>query len=243
MNSLDLAVVSKSDIIIDITKYPTYYEVSQNNPLRWKPMLRNAEGLFEEQAGWMKCKDFFNDLVARRKQDKAWEIYGFKNDIKFNDEGLYILLNNVTKKELFVKNIEVMNKRLQADIGCEIELLDTEHPAMMIALVPNEVWHSTYRVSAVTGCIRLCNYNYTYGQWEDFWNHSAPSYTSEKNFDDLAKKNLLKNGFKVAEQYADYWFYGGEQYNSKTLPNAQGAMVHNNGVSTWSYYVGVMEVA
>jgi hypothetical protein len=214
----------------------TYCEVPQTNPLRWKTLYRNNDGSFFDQSGWVKCKDFYNDTVAFRKAGSVFSIYGYENNIKMNDEGIYFLLKYIKDKPSFFHNLEVVNKQLFDDLECVIAATDHEKDELVI-LIPNELWESTYRISMITMVVRLCNYGVKYESWEDMWKAGAPSQQIEHAFTKDAKENALKLGFKVPPQFTKYWYYAGPDYNSEKNPKQTGGIIHNNGVSNWSQFM------
>lgn len=214
----------------------TYAEVGQKNPLRWKTLFKNSDGSFEDQSGWVKCKDFYNDTVAFFREGSKFSIYGYKNDIKKNEGGVYFLLKFIADKASFFENMAVMNSRLQKDLGCSVDVLDAEGDECII-LIPNELWATTYRISMVCMVVRLCNYGYKYKTWDDFWSTNAPVYTMEHAFTAEAKKNALNLGFKVPAKFEKFWWYCGEKYNSEVIKGQTGGTIHNNGCSSWSQYM------
>ena len=224
------------------TDKSTYAEVPQTNPLRWKTLLKEADGSFSDQSGWIKCKDFYNDTVAFFKEGSVFSIYGYKNNIKKNEEGVYFLLKFVKDKPSFFKNIDVVNEQLHADLGCRLQALDHDVDDEVVLLIPNELWESTYRISMVTMVVRLCNYGCVYEHWNDLWNTHAPSYQIEHAFTQEAKNNAVRLGFKVPQMYANYWFYAGPEFNSKNKPKQTGGIIHNNGVSNWSEFMKQGEI-
>jgi hypothetical protein len=214
----------------------TYNEVGQNNPIRWKTLFCEQDGSFTDQSGWIKCKDFYNDTVAYFREGSVFSIYGYDNKIKKNDEGVYFLLRYVKDKKSFFHNMEIMNKQLQADLGCKVQWwdVDADTPDEVVILIPNELWETTYRISMVTMCIRLCNWGYKYKNWEDFWSTDAPVYKLEQAFTEFAKKNARTLGFKVKPGFEKYWWYFSKDFNSEAKPGTKGSTIHNNGVSEWS---------
>lgn len=221
---------------IKLSNTSTYAEVGQINPLRWKTLFKEADGSFIDQSGWIKCKDFFNDTVAFFKEKSVFSIYGYKNDIKKNEEGVYMLLKFVSDKPSFIKNIEVVNKQLKQDLGCELSVQDHKDDELVI-LIPNELWETTYRISMVTMVIRLCNYGVTYSQWNDIWAEQSPVHNPEHAFTLDAKVNAQNLGFKVKPEFSKYWWFCGKEYNNETKPKQTGGTIHNNGVSNWSMYM------
>jgi hypothetical protein len=221
---------------ITLSNNSSYSEVGQRNPLRWKTLFKNEDGSFIDQSGWIKCKDFFNDTVAFFKENSVFSIYGYKNDIKKNEEGVYFLLKYIADKKTFFQNMEMVNKQLYKDLSCTVECQDHEEDEVIIC-IPNAMWESTYRISLITMVVRLCNYGVKYAEWADLWTSSAPSQQLEHAFSPDAIKNVQENGFNVPVKFTKYWYYAGPQYNSETTPKQTGSIIHNNGVSNWSMYM------
>lgn len=212
-----------------------YSEVPQYNPLRWKIMSKQDD-TFVDQTGWIKCKDFFNDLVAK-EYGVEFPIYGFNNaDIKKDAEGYYFLLNFIENKERFLANIKVVNKRLKEDTGVVLSTFDVDEPEQVVLLLPNELWANTWMVSLVTYLIRCSNYEYAFKDWNDIWSSKSPCKTMESALNHTAQDIAAKIGFKVPEKYKDFWWFNNDRYNSKTykVTSYDGHWIHNCGCSTWS---------
>jgi hypothetical protein len=221
---------------IQIKNNTKYLEVGQINPLRWKTLYRLDGDTFEDQSGWVKCKDFYNDTVAFFKAGSVFSIYGYKNNIKKNDEGVYFLLKFITDKKAFFHNLNTVNTRLFQDLKCSVGAWDQDSDEMVIC-IPNELWETTYRISMITYVLRLCNYGITYDKWEDLWHSQAPSHQTDHAFSATAIKNAKELGFLVPEKFKDYWYFAGKEYNSVTNNKMTGHIIHNNGVSNWSEYM------
>lgn len=225
---------------ITLTHNETYAEYPQTNSLHWRLMFKNEDGSFIDQAAGMKCKDFFNDVVAKVTGNKSFVKYMFDNkDIKKNEEGIYILLTGVNSpKTIFARNItKILNPKLKEELGCEMSL-EVEAAHTML-LIPSKVWTSTYYISLLSLLIRGCNYNEKVGSWEAVFKllyekegyNKSPSgygYLNEGHV-----KTLSVVGFKVKEAET-HWFYS-RSVNSNsfiedyTLPT----IIHNNGVVDW----------
>jgi hypothetical protein len=223
---------------LKLTNNSRYSEVGQRNPLRWKTLLLNKDGSYTDQSGWIKCKDFFNDTVAFFKVGSVFSIYGYENNIKKNADGVYFLLKYIDNYERFNANMAVVNKQLQADLGCEMKHWPSDTRAdEVILLMPNELWETTYRISMACMVVRLCNYTVDYKTWGDLWKEGNPARTEEHAFTPEAFKNAQKWGFLVPEKFRKYWYYCGPEYNSEKNPKQTGGTIHNNGVSSWSMYM------
>lgn len=221
---------------LSLNNNDTYSEEKQKNPIRWKILYKQEDGVFTDQTGWIKCKDFFNDVVAYLKEGTVFSIYRFDNQIQKNDEGMYVLLNYIEDKPTFLSNMQVVNERLQEDLQCSIEVLDHEDD-MVVVNIPNPLWESTYRISLATMVIRLSNYGYLYEDWHSLWKEGAPIHTMESAFSPEAIENVAEKGFLVAEPMQDFWWFCGKDFNSKKAPEQGGGLIHNNGVSDWTRWM------
>jgi hypothetical protein len=221
---------------IQFQDHTTYAEEGQVNPLRWKTLWKQPDGSFVDQSGWIKCKDFYNDTVAYFKEGSVFSIYGYKNAIQKNEEGVYFLLKFIKDQASFFANLGVVNKQLYSDLGCGMTANIIGEDEVVI-LIPTELWESTYRISMITMVVRLCNYGVLYTTWDDIWAEKAPVNTVEHAFTQEAKANAKTLGFLVPDQFKDFWYFAGKEYNSKQKPTLTGSVIHNNGVSNWSLYM------
>lgn len=207
-----------------------YAELDQPNPVRWRIMHRKDDVL-TSQTSLIKCKDFFNDIVAWKKAKKLIEIYNFKNRIRFNKEGLYFHLTEISDVDKFVYNLYVLNARLRQDLKTEIMCAPRENS--VILLIPHILWRNTYYISLVSMMLRLCNYNVKYEKWDDFFDDEAPLNTIEDAFTAQAKKFTQKNGFKLLTKYRKLWYNSSNGWNSASTKPLTPSVIHNNGVCDW----------
>lgn len=224
---------------ITLTHNETYSENPQPNSIRWRIMYKNEDGSFVDQAAVMKCKDFFNDVVAKVTGNKEFIKYIFDNkDIKSNEEGIYLLLTGLNSpKTIFARNVEnIINPRLKEELGCVV-LMEIE-PEKVMMLVPKKVWSSTYYISLLSLLIRGCNYNEKVDGWDEMFrllytkeglynNPTGCGYLKEEHI-----KVLSEVGFNVplAEKH---WFYSSGVNSEKYEDYNLSSIVHNNGVVEW----------
>ena len=219
---------------INKRKWNDYGEMPQANPLRWQLLHREDDGSYTEQSNVLKCKDFFNDVVAFLKCKVHFHKYRFSNDVCINDEGMYILLSGVMDKMTFVHNLVILNEKVQADLGESILFEDVDKDCMLVCLPPS-LWDSTYQISLATMLIRCCNYNFLYDTWDDFFGEKAPLNANEVAFTPAAKKLAQSQGF--INPRPGEWVYAVGGYNTAkilSLNNTMGGIVHDNGVSAWA---------
>ena len=207
-----------------------YAEIDQPNPLRWRIMHRSKDVL-TSQSCLIKCKDFFNDVVAWKKAKKAFVIYSFKNNIKFNRNGLYVLLTEISDEKIFLSNIEIVEQRLWQDLR-ETLVMDRVDDGFVV-LIPHKVFSNTYYISLFSMLIRLCNYNTEYTTWDSIFDENAPLNTIEEAFNDNAKAFTQKNGFKLLTKYRKLWYNSTNGWDSASGKELIGSIIHNNGVCDW----------
>jgi len=209
------------------THAKAYIEATQPNTLRWQ-LYYKGKTKFASQTHIIKCRDFFNDVVAK-KHGKEFCIYGFTNaNLKFNKEGLYILLTNTTKDWL-ENATAVLSPEMEKTWG--IPFTVSEHPEGMLMLVPNQVLEHTYTMSLFTLILRLCNYNVKVSSFEDCFVPNGPLVT-DNAVAFTRVPAILKNRLLPPEPTRGYWWYYNNIYNSKKETQDIG-IVHNNGVSNW----------
>lgn len=221
---------------LNITHNGTYAEVDQNNPLRWRIMHR-VKDIMVSQSHLIKCKDFFNDVVAWRMAKKEFSIYRFSNKIRFNKYGVWIHLTNIDNMEMFLANMVMVNAKLkeQLDVVVRVEKQsDTE----LLIMIPSKVWTSTYYISLLSLAIRWCNYNHLYKSWEDMFAPNSPAYAAEDeacNEDTMAF--VQKHGFAV-DKAKEMWYNAGHKYNSKSKEPLLNSIIHDNGICGWVKALG-----
>lgn len=207
-----------------------YAEMDQPNPLTWRIMHKRGDMLVS-QTNPIKCKDFFNDVVAWKNAKHAFSIYNFDNRIKFNKDGLHVLLTNIDNMGKFMYNFAVVAVKLDEDLGVDIQTYTV--PEGLVVVLPTKVFKTTYYVSLLTMMIRCCNYNIEYESWDDFYNEDAPMNTIETAFDDAAKEFTKQNGFKLLTKYRKLWYNSTHGWNSASGHELVASIIHNNGVVNW----------
>ncbi len=209
-----------------------YSEVSQVNPIRWTICHKEGETL-TAQSGLIKCKDFFNDIVAWHKEKYEFPMYGFKNKVNFNEEGLWFVLSSISDPVLFKENLAVLNSCMPVPMIIE----EVENKNSCAILIPMCYWESTYYISLISFLVRLCNYGYKYTDWDSFFNTNAPMYTAEHAFSTEGKALAKEWKFEIPKKYS-FWYFAGKDFNSSKAPKTPStSIIHNNGVSSWAMYV------
>lgn len=221
-----------------LNKTKTYMESPQKNPMRWTILYKEGEE-FTSQTGPFKCRDFFNDVVAFKHSNKSFEVYRFNNNIKFNDEGLYVHIDKVGDFVTFFNNLDVINAKLQEQ-GFEPLLYTDQDKDTAVLLFPHSVWQNTYCISVLTAAIRASNYGMVFNTFDDIFAPNSPLVKIENLLNPKQCESVVANGFKVPEDLQKYWFYSGKDYNSEKTPNIDSYTIHNCGMVQWMHYMGVM---
>lgn len=209
-------------------------EVGQANPIRWTILRKDNPLEFTTLSQVMKCTDYFNDVVAYNHSGKEFSVYGFTNNIKLQDGGLYVLAQHV-QKETFLHNLTLINDRLKKDLGCWVQVLEDDEPTQVVLFFPKEVMQTTYRVSTLLYLLRIGNYGVKAESWDSFFD---PKWNKEPAAKGPTFMTQAKTrGFKVPEAYSKFWYFSGAAWNSEANPTATGTLIHNCGCSTWWAYM------
>lgn len=216
---------NKSELSIKVAKHLpfAFNEAMQTNSLRWTLLYKEEDGTFEDQTGIFKCKDYFNDFVAKYH---GFEVapYGLDTKkIKLNEEGCYVLLTGVQHHKEFEHNLHLLNKAAMQQGFPDLVFEGFEQGAMLF--IPREYMKSTYTISFLTGLIRLAHADKCFNTLEEIVNYQQVDRPF-KQYTDKALKQGLKS--PVANWY--YYAKGGE--NKITKENCMGysQTIHNAGV-------------
>jgi hypothetical protein len=212
-------------------KIYSYSEAGQTNPIKWI-VLKQTDTGFENQSGWLKCKDFFNDWVFTRETTTPMKIYGFNTgDMTDIDKTKSGFLGIKDYKPEFLVNMKVLNKFLPKPI--KVQEVTSSLGILPILDIP--VWYmkNTYRISLLSLLIRLCNVNVSHKDWDSFLKYK--NNTQDQHlFDTAIKKDLW---FKPNKKVEKYVWYCGKDYNNIKTPVVDTTLVHNNGLCNWGEYL------
>lgn len=216
-------------------------EMSQINPLRWRFLFKEEDGSFTAQAPWMKCKDYFNDVVAKVKGDYNMKVYGFDNqNIKVNEEGFYVQLKDIQAMDTFKHNLEILNIKLQEQLQCEVSFIN-DSDTTGVLLIPQALLENTYRISLTTLCVRLSNYKVKFACWEDFWKRPfSPIWTTDKalHYSQNYIQQAASFAFELPEELEKFWFWTGS-CNSENKGTFTPEVIHNCGVMSYKIHMDV----
>ena len=124
-------------------------ESHQSNPLRWTIVSVDGDTI-TPLAPVMKCKDYFNDVVAA-KYEVFFEQYGFNNIVVPKQEGLDVLLTFVKFPETLKSKLSLVENPAHP---VQVRVVDDES---LLIYIPEYYFKNTYRISLLTYLIRLCN--------------------------------------------------------------------------------------
>lgn len=215
---------------IQISKYQgphrSYAEVGQTNKLRWVCLHRAEDGTFSEQSLEFKCKDFFNEIVAKYN-GHLLGCYGFTADsIQTNDEGVWVELRYIDNPEAYQQNIGSINKLAAADGLPVVELLPYKEG--FVCLLPRKYFDNTYLISFLTYLMRVANVPEVVQ--DPTW-RVHPTLAIDCPFKSMFDA-VMNRGFKTPETAAKSYYYAGHAHNYKAKPMVH--LVHNNGVLSWN---------
>lgn len=215
------------DIKISAYKGPhtSYAEVGQTNPLRFVCLYKDGDS-FSEQSKEFKCKDFFNEIVAKY-HGHLLGCYGFTADsIKTNDEGVWVELRHIVNQEVYQANIKLVNALIARDGLPQLELLP--YKKGFVCLLPRQFFSDTYLVSLLTYLMRVSNVGEVVAD-ATFMEH--PTKPIDNPFSGVYAK-VIKRGFKTPENPANSYYYYGKDHDYKKVPQVYN--VHNCGVNQWT---------
>lgn len=199
----------------------SFAEVPQTAPLRWALGYINGD-VFEGQHGWWKCKDFLNDVVIYLKTGKNFDMYGFNNKAKLNEEGGYLALKNVP--DFFGDNLTLLNKHLLNKGFAPIDYVDVDDKVVDgYILIPSMYWENTFLISVITSYIRACVYSKC-----SSWEECVKNESTLTGFYSKVEEQLTLDNLPILNKtlYLNY------QYNG-TMPINDTYAVHNAGLQSW----------
>lgn len=212
--------------IVENSKKLTYSEIPQNNPIRWEFLYREGDTFYVESSK-IKCRDFFNDVVALFQGAEVSRIYGFDAKAhRYNDEFVYMRLTDVHGKDFYTNlNNCLLREQLDQKLPM-VEVLQAENTWCIIG-IPKYYWMSTYLISTLTGIIRACNQKKELPPIKE-WNQALPidifAAAPKKAFESFLTHRLTS-------PRPDYWMW----YNSAVNSSSKQSMstIHNCGWIAW----------
>jgi hypothetical protein len=219
-----------------ITKPETtfYTELSQPNPIRWTILLKKKGNLYREKTQKFRCREFFNDAVAKH-HGRFYTIYYFNNRLlpSFKN-GMYVLVSSIGDMPTFLFNLKTLNEQLRKDLDVEItHETDADELERLILHFPVELLANTYTISVVTMILRISNYGHQFPTWESFFtSYDVWRDGAESSWRGRVRDAVKHMGFALPEKTHGMWWWAGNNYNSSKSSGTAGVL-HNNGACAW----------
>lgn len=226
--------MTKAIVVTKAAHLPlSFAENIQVNPLRWQALYKNPDGSFEDQTGVFKCKDYFNDIVAKYL-DIDTNAFGFDTSkMKYNEEGVYILCSQLNHIPQFLDNIELISKQAESQ-GFPAFSGEKINTTTCLLFFPREYFRSSYITSLLTYLVRIAHCDEAFTEFSDFiTNH--PTKDVDNPFREKSGQ-IMSLLFK--EPVEDCWTYlGATKKTLITKVNAMGysTSLHNAGCYNWHY--------
>lgn len=205
-------------------------ESSQSNPIRYNILYKEGN-TYTDQSGEFKCKDYMNDVVAKY-HGMDLSVYGMDfASIKLNGEGVYLLLSKLKYKGNLQAGLALISEQAVGD-GLP-PLVVTPVDVRLVVFIDRAYFASTYLISYLMSCIRLCHSEEAVTSIPDMVEKSRNGYAEDNPFSHY-RKQIAKNGFKNPCLYFTYIGAGkNEDQIRKWISNYQVGL-HNNGVKSIS---------
>lgn len=137
-------------------------ESGQKSTIRYRILLEK-DGVLTEVSPWVKCTDYFNDVVIRTFCDEVFEAYGFKNNECVITGDLFMSIKDYCGKDRFRKNLTFINQWLanrghtESITEVTTDVLDVPNDWLVLR-VPRYYITNTAYISLVMTLIRSCSY-------------------------------------------------------------------------------------
>lgn len=200
-----------------------YNEMGQISPMRWVNLYREEDKL-TAVSHWWKCKDFMNDVVIGITLKKYFHVYGFKNQIPYNEKGLYLGIKNI-EVAAFKKRLAVVNAYLTGKGFPKILWIthDKGGGVQAVLFIPMAYWKNTFSISFITSLIRSCSFEIdsitdvpnVEETLTSYWQKADALFVPEE----IKKMNEL-----VFKNY---------QYSKENHEMCGTSTMHNAGLQTW----------
>lgn len=218
-------------IIQEPTKFPSYAEIPQTNPIRWRNLKPTGDGNFEAVSGWWKCKDFQNEVVASFHTKENYSIYSFT--VNYNtffapgQKSLYFEVKNLVPG--FWNNLQHLQNYLQSEGAPQITITKLDEERAFIEL-PEYYLTNTYFISVITLLIRMTN-TMAYPSWE-----TLVANTNEQD-SKLYRSVVAKPLSKFPENKLPYLYHYSPElcFKKGSGKVMQTSLLHNCGVVGWAF--------
>lgn len=221
----------------------TLSEVGQKSPVRYKVLLE-TNGVLTEASPWLKCTDYFNDIVYATLFNDFFVSYGVNNESFIITGDLFVSIKDYQGKKIFKENLEVINEFLarrghepNITVVSDVDDLPTD---LLVLQIPRYYITNTAYMSLVFALIRACTYKVKLTQENIFTTESkfqAIFLTPIARITDRFDKIIDAKNKEKVDQLAyliDYY----QKVVSNTNPVIKLKDIiyyqkHNNGLHGW----------
>lgn len=209
-------------------------ENSQFNPLRWHLLYKEGDGSFTDQTGVFKCKDYFNDFVAKYLGLDTLAYGMDTTKIKLNEEGTYILLTGLTGIKQFLLHLEIISQESK-DYGFT-GLAFSKEETNVLLFIPRDYYVSTYIISFLTYLIRIAHKNSVCESFKQLTLESA-NVKVDQPFR-YHHNAIMAASFEAPVK--DEWILVGKTYKDLIMNGKSifySTSIHNAGCYNWMYSI------
>ena len=209
-------------------------ENSQSNPLRWHLLYKEEDESFTDQTGVFRCKDYFNDFVAKYLGLDT-HAYGMDTTkIKLNEEGTYILLTSLTGIKQFLLHLEIISQESK-NYGFSGLTFSKEEKNVLL-FIPKDYYVSTYTISFLTYLIRIAHKNSVCESFKQLTLESANSKVDQpfSHHHDA----IMVASFEAPVK--DEWILVGKTFKDRIMSGESvgySSSIHNAGCYSWMYQI------
>jgi len=198
-------------------------ETGQINPLRWSILYLEEDGSYENQTGEFKCKDYFNDVVAKYN-GFVLNVHGMNFEhIKLNTEGVYVRLSRLKWHAQLKANLQLIRDNA-VENGLP-PLNFSQDGAHILIFIPKVFFSSTYQISYLTYLIRMAHCDKVFTSIRSLV--EANPYTQVDNPLGRWREHVLRHGYKPA--FGGWTFLGDSVQVTQENKTKWMYCIHNAG--------------
>lgn len=205
----------------------SYSEVGQNNPLRWCIVYEEENGILSPQSGWVKCKDFFNDLVAACNGN-GFSIYGFNSaKMKVNDGFVGMVL-----KECVPEFMDNVKRTGVISVG---EFFPLGKGMVYVKFSKDKTFKTAFDISLASYAIRLCNTTKVLNNWAELFSQENIKFDCPVNQETIAW--VKEKGFAaIPDSLRKYPIAVVTAGGVVNAVKSSSSTIHNNGIQAYYFH-------
>lgn len=220
----------------------SYTEIPQISPIRWEICAYDKEtDTYIAQTGRFKCRDFFNDIVAKY-HGFSDRIYGFDTSHLDVSSGFSIRVSYIPNLDQFLTNVDtVLNTDAPRGAELKISICEGDSEGACVVDVPVFFLKNTYRLSRLTYLLRICAYDVELPSlnWTLTNKYSPAICLDTQKLSENRAKKLLHYGWDLPKLAEEFWYYYNSRFNSKNEVSV--VYVHGCGMVYWVDTVAMWE--